>query len=187
MEDEKIKKIKDIAQHTIVIDGKKISLLSENEVYNLSIRKGTLTDEERSIINNHVTVSYNMLNKLPFPKKLKNVPIIAASHHKTVRTDENGKHCGYGASEIMGIPMTIKEKILAVADVFEALTASDRPYKKANTLNQSMRILSFMAKDADLDKDLVKFFVKKDLHNIYANQHLNKAQMDEITINFDSL
>jgi HD-GYP domain-containing protein (c-di-GMP phosphodiesterase class II) len=169
------------------VDGEEMPLLSENEVYNLSIRKGTLTNEERDVINNHVTVSYNMLNKLPFPKKLKNVPLIAASHHKTVRTDENGKHGGYGAQEIMSIPMSIKDKLLAIADVFEALTASDRPYKKANSLNQSMRILSFMAKDDDLDRDLVKFFVKKDIHTQYANKHLDESQMDEITIDFDAI
>jgi len=187
MADEKIQRIESIASKIVQIEGKDINILTQNEVYNLSIRKGTLTEEERKVINNHVTVSYNMLQKLPFPKKLKDVPLIAASHHKTARTDENGTHQGYGASEIMAVPMSIKDKLLAIADVFEALTASDRPYKKANSLNQSMKILSFMAKDNDLDKDLVKFFVKADLHNKYAKKHLDESQMDEITVDFDSI
>lgn len=181
MADEKIEKIKKIANKTITINNEEINLLSENEVYNLCIRKGTLTSEERDVINNHVTVSYKMLEKLPFPKKLKRVPVIAASHHKKVGGG------GYGDPRIMDLPMTLEDKILAVADVFEALTASDRPYKKPNSLNQSMRILSFMIKDKELDRDLVKFFVDKGLHMEYAQDNLMESQMDEITVNFDEL
>jgi HD-GYP domain-containing protein (c-di-GMP phosphodiesterase class II) len=90
---------------------------------------------------------------------------MAGSHHKKVGGG------GYGAKEIMDIPMTIEDKILAVADVFEALTAHDRPYKKPNSLNQSLRILSFMVKDKELDRDLVKFFVDKGLHLRYAKDN----------------
>jgi len=181
MEDEKIVRLKEIAKLKVVVNKKEIFLLSENEVYNLSIQKGTLTNEEREIINNHVVVSYNMLKSLPFPKKMKRIPIIAGSHHKKV------KGGGYAAAEILELPMTIEDKILAVADVFEALTASDRPYKKANSLNTSLRILSFMVKGGALDKDLVKFFVKNNLHLEYAKKHLNKDQMDEITVDFENL
>ena len=181
MEDEKIQRIEEIAKRELIINNEKINLLTQNEVYNLSIRKGTLTEEERLIINNHVTVSYNMLNTLPFPKKLKRVPVIAASHHKKV------KGGGYGAPEIMDLPMTLEDRVLAVADVFEALTANDRPYKKANSLNTSLRILSFMVKDGDLDRDLVKFFVEKQLHTKYADKHLAEDQKDEITVDFDIL
>ena len=181
MADEKIDRVKEISKTKIIINNEETNLLTNNEVYNLSIKKGTLTEEERKIINNHVTVSYNMLNTLPFPKKLKRVPVIAASHHKKV------KGGGYGAPEIMDLPMTLEDKILAVADVFEALTANDRPYKKANSLNSSLRILSFMVKDGDLDRDLVKFFVDKELHLKYAAEHLSEEQMDEITIDFNNL
>jgi len=181
MEDEKINRIEEIAKTQLIINNEKVNLLSENEVYNLSIRKGTLTQEERTVINNHVTVSFNMLNALPFPKKLKRVPVVAASHHKKV------KGGGYGAPELMDLPMTLEDKILAVADVFEALTANDRPYKKANSLNTSLRILSFMVKDGDLDKDLVKFFVDKELHLEYADRHLAEEQKDEITVDFNNL
>jgi HD-GYP domain-containing protein (c-di-GMP phosphodiesterase class II) len=181
MADEKIERINQIADKTIIINNQRVKLLTENEVFNLSIRKGTLTDAEREVINNHVTVSYKMLEKLPFPKKLKRVPIMAASHHKKVGGG------GYADPRIMDIPMTLEDKILAVADVFEALTASDRPYKKPNSLNQSMRILSFMVKDKELDRDLVKFFVDKGLHLEYAKDNLMESQMDEITINFDEI
>ena len=181
MEDEKVARIEEIAKKELLINNETVNLLSPNEVYNLCIRKGTLTQEERLVINNHVTVSYNMLNALPFPKKLKRLPVVAASHHKKV------KGGGYGAPEIMDLPMTLEDKILAVADVFEALTANDRPYKKANSLNTSLRILSFMVKDGDLDKDLVKFFVDQELHLEYADKHLSEEQKDEITVDFNNL
>lgn len=181
MADEKIERVNKIADNIVSINNEKLNLLSDDEAFNLSIRKGTLTEEEREVINNHVTVSYKMLEKLPFPKKLKRVPIIAASHHKKVGGG------GYGDPRIMDIPMTLEDKILAVADVFEALTASDRPYKKPNSLNQSLRILSFMVKDKELDKDLVKFFVDNDLHMKYAKGNLLESQIDEINVNFDEL
>lgn len=184
---DKIQKIELLAKDTVQIGDKSVDILSKDEVYNLSIQKGTLTPEERDIINNHVTVSYTMLNELPFPKKLKDVPLIAASHHKKVKTDDTGKHLGYGAKEIMDIPMDIKAKILAVADVFEALTANDRPYKTPNSLNQSLRILSFMVKDEELDKELVKFFVSEGLAYKYGEENLLESQLDEITIDFKSL
>ncbi len=181
MADEKVERIEKIAKRVLIVNNEKVNLLTQNEVYNLCIRKGTLTEEERTVINNHVTVSYNMLNALPFPKKLKRIPVIAASHHKKV------KGGGYGAPEIMDLPMTLEDRILAVADVFEALTANDRPYKKANSLNTSLRILSFMVKDGDLDKELVKFFVDKELHLKYAKKHLSDEQKDEITVDFNNL
>ncbi len=179
--DDKIERINNIGERKIKIDDKEESLLNENEIYNLSIKKGTLTNEERTVINNHVTVSYNMLKTLPFPKKFKNIPLIAGSHHKKV------KGGGYAAPEILDLPMTLEDKILAVADVFEALTANDRPYKKANSLNTSLKILSFMVKDNELDKTLVKFFVEKELHLTYANKHLSKEQMDKIEVDFNKL
>ncbi|MEA3512772.1 MAG: HD domain-containing protein [Campylobacterota bacterium] len=181
MSDDKIQRINDIANHTVTINKKVRQLLSEDEVRNLSIRKGTLTDEEREVINNHVTVSYKMLKSLPFPKKMSRIAIIAGSHHKQVIGG------GYAAPEILDLPMTIEDKILAVADVFEALTSNDRPYKKANSLNTSLKILSFMVKDGHLDKDLVKFFVQNNLHLEYAQKYLTKEQMDEITIDFENL
>lgn len=183
--DDKLNKIKSIAQKQILIENKKTTILNDDELYNLSIIKGTLTKEERTIINNHVIVSYNMLKNLSFPKKLKRVPLIAASHHKTIWTDENGKHGGYGASEIMNEPMSLEDKILAVADVFEAVTASDRPYKDPNSLNNSLKIMSYMVKSNELDRDLVKFFIENKIYEDYSKNNLLEEQLDKIDIEID--
>ncbi len=185
--DDKIERINSFIKYQIEINNTKMNLLSSDEIYNLSIKKGTLTNEERKIINNHATVSYNMLKELPFPKKLKNIPLIAGSHHKKIKCDKNGIHGGYGAPEIMGIPMDIKTKILAIADIFEALTAHDRPYREPNSLNQSLKILSFMVKDEELDKDLVKFFVDKGLAYKYSKDNLLDSQLDKITVDFNNI
>lgn len=178
MSDEYIQKIQSLAQKTILINEEEHNLISDDEAYNLSIRKGTLTNEERDIINNHVIVTYKILDSLPFPKKLRRIPTIAGSHHKKI----NGG--GYAAKEIFELPMSTEDKILAIADVFEALTACDRPYKKANSLNSSLRILSFMIKDGELDEELIKFFIHNNLHLEYAYKYLQKEQIDKITIKF---
>jgi HD-GYP domain-containing protein (c-di-GMP phosphodiesterase class II) len=177
-----IDRIKQIASLKLQINNKNTELLNNDELYNLSIQKGTLTAEERTIINNHVVVSYNMLKNLSFPDKLKRVPIIASSHHKTIYTDDNGRHGGYGADEIMNEPMSIEDRILAIADVFEAITASDRPYKEPNSLNQSLKIISFMVKDKELDKDIVKFFIENKIYEDYAYDNLLPSQIDEVTV-----
>ena len=183
--DDVIAKLEKLSSYKLIIDNQEQSLLSDDELYNLSIRKGTLTNEERTVINNHVTVSYNMLKNLSFPKNLKRVPIIAGSHHKTIYTDNKGRHGGYGSESIMSLPMSIEDRILAVADVFEAITASDRPYKSPNTLNQSLKIMSFMVKDNELDRDIVKFFVDNKIYEDYAKDNLLKIQQDEVTITID--
>jgi HD-GYP domain-containing protein (c-di-GMP phosphodiesterase class II)/phosphoribosyl 1,2-cyclic phosphodiesterase len=180
MEDAKIQRIETIARYTYVMDDELHPLLSENEVYNLCIKKGTLTAEERLVINNHSLMSIKMLESLPFPKKLKQVPSIAGAHHEKI--------CGGGYPfNLKGEEISFEARILAIADIFEALTAHDRPYKDANSLNQSMKILSFMAKDNELDKDLIKFFVKKGLHMKYAKKYLMPSQFDDITVDFDAL
>lgn len=180
MADDKIQRIEQIAQQTVTIGNEEKALLTENEIYNLSIRKGTLTNEERKVINNHALISIKMLESLPFPKKLKEVPRIAGGHHEKIGGG------GYPFN-LKGDEISFEARILAIADIFEALTAHDRPYKDANSLNQSMKILSFMAKDNELDKDLIKFFVQKNLHLKYAHKYLKESQMDEITVNFENL
>jgi HD-GYP domain-containing protein (c-di-GMP phosphodiesterase class II) len=180
MGDDKIQRIEEIAQHTVTIGNESRPLLSENEIYNLSIRKGTLTNEERKVINNHALISIKMLESLPFPKKLKEVPRIAGGHHEKIGGG------GYPFN-LKGDEISFEARILAIADIFEALTAHDRPYKDANSLNQSMKILSFMAKDNELDKDLIKFFVRNNLHLEYAHKYLQESQMDEITVDFENL
>jgi len=180
MSDDKIQRIESIAKYQITIDYKKQNILNEDEIKNLCIKKGTLTDEERFIINNHAKVSYDMLASLPYPKKFQNVPEIAGGHHEKI--------CGGGYPfGLKGDEIGLGSRILAVADIFEALTASDRPYKDPNSLNTSMKILSFMAKDDELDRELVKFFAQNKLYLEYSKDNLMTDQFDEVTVSFDDL
>jgi HD-GYP domain-containing protein (c-di-GMP phosphodiesterase class II) len=172
MGDDKIDRIKKIGDIKLNINAKMQNLLSDDEINNLSVKKGTLTNEQRNIINNHVNVSYRMLKELPFPKKYKNIPLIAGSHHKKV------KGGGYCDSEIMHKSMGIKERILAVADVFEALSASDRPYRKQKTLSQCLIILDKMVENGSLDKEVVKYFIDKKLYIKYSQFNLLNSKID---------
>lgn len=177
---EAVKKIEDIKEKTYTFNDKKYFILTKDEAYNLSIQKGTITNEERDIINNHAKLSLQILRKLPFPKKYERIPEISGNHHEKI----NGK--GYPQG-LKGDEISFEARILAIADIFEALTASDRPYKKANKLSTAMQILYFMAKDNELDKGLVKFFYSSGLYLEYANKLLPKNSIDEVNIDFDSL
>ena len=147
-------------------------LLTENEIYNLSIRRGTLTDEERAIIESHAAITHGMLSKLPFPKKFKNVPFLAASHHE--RLDGTGYPQG-----LTGDQLPLQARILALADIFEALTATDRPYKQGNTLNDAIRIMAHMAEDHHIDADLFHLFLQEKIHLDYATRELSDWQHRE--------
>jgi len=150
------------------------TLLTKDELYNLSTRKGTLTAEDREIINNHVVMSYEMIKELPFPKKFKDVPKIACSHHKTI---DGG---GYASKEIIDLELTLKDKILVIADIFEALSSKDRPYKAPNTLSQIFRIFTFLIKDNKIDRYLVQMFFEDGLYLEYAKEHFEESQMEDI-------
>lgn len=148
---------------------------NRGELYNLSVKKGTLSEEERYMINGHMIQTIIMLNNLPYPKNLRNVPLIAGSHHETM----DGK--GYPKKLVMtGQPETAR--MMVIADIFEALTASDRPYKKAKTLNESVRILSFMRNDKHIDADLFDLFLSSGVYLEYAKKFLSPAQIDEVNI-----
>ena len=155
-------------------------LLTPDEIYNLSVKQGTLTDEDRDIINNHVNITYDMLKEVPFPNKYSNVPKIAGSHHITI----DGK--GYGAKELFEQPLTLQDKVLIMADIFEALSALDRPYRKPNTLNQIAHIFVDMVEKNKLDKDLVKLFFTKKLYKQYVDTHFTPSQIDTITVDFEN-
>lgn len=171
MADDQIERVQRIANHHLTIDNQQVDLLTEDEVKNFSIRKGTLTDEERERINFHATMSNTMLEALPFPKKLARVPEIAGGHHE--KLNGKGYPKGLDASQL-----TLEARILAVADIFEALTASDRPYKEAKGLKEVMRILDFMVKDEELDPDLMRFVYDQKLHIRYAKAELLEEQLD---------
>ena len=178
--DEQIALIQNIAGQNWEIEGKTYFILTQNEAYNLSVQKGTLTTQEREIINEHAKISLDILNKLPFPKKYKEIPQISGNHHEKI----NGK--GYPLG-LKGDEISFEARILAVADVFEALTASDRPYKKGNPLSSAMKIMYFMAKDDDLDREIVKFFYDSGLYLEYAKKLLPQESIDEVTVDFSSL
>lgn len=178
--DEHIALFKMLAKKEYTFGANTYNVLSENEAYNMSIQKGTLTKEERDIINDHAIISINILEKLPFPKKYKEIPQISGNHHEKI----NGK--GYPRG-LKGDEISFEARILAIADIFEALTASDRPYKKANSLSTAMKIMYFMAKDDDLDRALVKFFYESGLYLEYAQKYLPKHLIDEVHLDFSSL
>lgn len=171
MSDDNIERVYEISEYQITINAKKENILTQDEIENLCIQKGTLTDKERTVINNHAKLSYEILNSLPFPSKFKRVPEIAAGHHEKI----NGE--GYPLG-LAGDEITFEARLVAIADIFESLTASDRPYKKPNTIKQSLRILKFMVKDGELDKDLVKYFIDKKLYLDYAKNNLLDEQID---------
>ena len=156
MSDEDVKRVQEIAGRKWAMDGEPQALLGDDEIQNLSTRKGTLTDDEREIINNHAAITFKMLSQMPFPKKLKNVPAYASSHHE--RLDGTGYPLGLKGDEI-----PLQARILALADVFEALTARDRPYREGNTETQAIEILGSMVKDNHLDADIFNLFVKEKL------------------------
>ena len=178
--DEDVSLMQQMFQNPWIIDGISYTLLSENELYNLSVQKGTLTLQEREIINEHAKTSVDILSKLPFPKKYKEIPQISGSHHEKI----NGG--GYPLG-LKGDEISFEARILAIADVFEALTASDRPYKKGNPLSSAMKILYFMAKDDELDREMVKFFYDSKLYLAYAEELLPASSIDEVMIDFDTL
>jgi HD-GYP domain-containing protein (c-di-GMP phosphodiesterase class II) len=148
---------------------------NRGELYNLSVKKGTLSEEERYMINAHMIQTIMMLNKLPFPKHLRNVPQIAGSHHETM----DGK--GYPKKLVMS-EQPITARMMVIADIFEALTASDRPYKKAKTLSESLRILSFMRNDKHIDADLFDLFLRSGVYLQYADKFLSAEQIDDVNI-----
>jgi len=150
-------------------------LYNQGELHNLSISRGTLTEEERFKINEHVMQSLIMLEQLPLPKNLKRVPEYAGTHHETLIG--TGYPRKLNAKEL-SIPM----RIMAVADIFEALTASDRPYKKAKTLSESIDILSFFKKDKHIDPDIFNLLLTSGVFKRYAEKFLLAEQIDEVEI-----
>jgi HD-GYP domain-containing protein (c-di-GMP phosphodiesterase class II) len=173
MADEKIEKVRELSKKIYEMEGVKSPLLSEDEIENLIVRKGTLNDKERDVINDHVRVSRKMLESLPFPKKLKNVPLFAGMHHE--KLDGSGYPGGLEGKDI-----PLQARILAVADVFEALTAADRPYTKGKKLSEVMRILKFMVKDPHLDADLCDLIVDSGVIRGYAGEEgLKEWQKDD--------
>lgn len=151
-------------------------LYNLGELYNLRIPRGTLTEEERFKINEHTIYCILMLDQLPFPKQLARVPEIAGAHHETMIGS------GYPRKLTREL-MSVQARILAIADIFEALTASDRPYKKAKTLKEAIKIMSFMRNDRHIDADLFDLFLISGVYRQYAERYLQSSQIDPVDIN----
>lgn len=153
--------------------GQSVKFLSDDETYNLTIPKGTLTPEERQIINNHIVVTINMLESLPYPKGLRRVPEYAGGHHE--RMDGTGYPKGLTREQ-----MSIPARMMGVADIFEALTSKDRPYKKAKTLSDTLNILGNMKLNQHIDADVFDLFIREKIYLRYAEMFLDPEQIDAI-------
>lgn len=150
-------------------------LYNKGEIYNLSIARGTLSDEERYKINDHIVQTIIMLKKLPYPAHLASVPDIAGGHHEKI------DGTGY-PRKLDGNQMSIQAKIMVIADVFEALTASDRPYKKPKKLSEAITIMGYMVGDNHIDPELFRLFLSTGAYLEYARDHLKPEQLDEVDI-----
>lgn len=174
MRAEDIERVKEIGQRTWHPHGQeKQNFLSENELENLTIVAGTLTAAEREIINHHIVATIKMLEQLPWPKHLRNVPEYAGGHHE--RMDGKGYPKGLTRDQ-----MSVQARMLGIADVFEALTAADRPYKSAKPLSEALKIMGFFKLENHIDPDLFDVFIREKVYLDYARKFLNPEQIDHI-------
>jgi hypothetical protein len=176
MRDEDIAHVKRIAKYRWRdVSGHEADFLSTDEVKNLTIRAGTLTEEERKIINHHIVATIRMLEALPWPKHLTNVPEYAGGHHE--RMDGKGYPKGLTREQ-----MSVQARCMGIADIFEALTAKDRPYKKGKTLSESLEILGGFRQRDHIDPDLFDVFVREKVYLEYAKKFMDPAQIDEVDV-----
>jgi HD-GYP domain-containing protein (c-di-GMP phosphodiesterase class II) len=174
MHDDDVEHVKRIAEYRWTdISGHEAKFLSGDELKNLTIRAGTLTAEERQIINHHIVATIKMLEALPWPRHLKNVPEYAGGHHE--RMDGKGYPRGLKREQ-----MSVQARVMGIADIFEALTAKDRPYKKGKTLSESLEILGKFSLNGHIDPDLFDIFVRKKVYQRYAEMFLDKEQIDAV-------
>jgi len=174
MHEDDIERVKRIAEYRWTdISGHEAKFLTDDELKNLSIRAGTLTAEERQVINHHIVATIKMLESLPWPRHLKNVPEYAGGHHE--RMDGKGYPRG-----LKGEQMSVQARVMGIADIFEALTAKDRPYKKGKTLSESLEILGKFSLNGHVDPDLFDVFVRKKVYLRYAEAFLDREQIDKV-------
>ena len=169
---EKIARIEEISRKSYEIDGVRHPYLTPDEAANLSIPRGTLTDAERQIIQDHAEMTMKILEVLPFPRRYARVPQFASSHHE--KLDGSGYPRALREEQL-----PVQARIMAIADIFEALTARDRPYKAPMTLSHAMKILDIMKKNRHIDPDLMQLFVESGLPLLYAEKELSPEQIDD--------
>lgn len=155
------------------VSGNSADFLTQDEIKNLTIARGTLTQEERETINHHIVATIKMLEALPWPRHLRNVPEYAGGHHE--RMDGKGYPRGLTRDQ-----MSVQARVMGIADIFEALTAKDRPYKRGKTLSESLRILGNFRLNGHVDPDLFDVFVRKKVYLRYAEQFLDRDQIDQV-------
>jgi HD-GYP domain-containing protein (c-di-GMP phosphodiesterase class II) len=160
---------------SVFVEGISTPLLTEEEIYNLRTARGTLNKEEREIINRHMDITVEMLESLPFPKHLKRVPEFAGGHHE--KMDGTGYPKGLTRDQ-----MSVPARMMAIADIFEALTAADRPYKDAKKLSECLTIMGRMRLGDHIDPDLFEIFVKEKVHIEYAKKFLKPEQLDDLPL-----
>ncbi|GAB1468177.1 HD family phosphohydrolase [Candidatus Cloacimonadota bacterium] len=171
-----IKHVEKLSAIDFQYDNQHYCLFSESEKQNLMITgRGTFTGAEFQIMKDHVAITWEMLSQITFPKKYKNVAFYASQHHEAL----NGR--GYPKG-LTATDLSLQSRIIAVADIFEALTAADRPYKKPKTLSESLDIITTMVKIGHLDKDLVSYFMDSGLYLEYANRFMQPEYIDEVNI-----
>jgi HD-GYP domain-containing protein (c-di-GMP phosphodiesterase class II) len=172
LSDEQISRVYTLArQQWVDRNGRQQALLSDDEIENLTIKRGTLNDKEREVINYHIVATIKMLESLPFPKHLQHVPEYAGGHHE--KMDGSGYPKGLTKEQ-----MSVQARIMAIADIFEALTARDRPYKSGKKLSECLKIMNAMKKENHIDPDLFDIFVKDKVYLQYAEEFLDPEQID---------
>ena len=165
-------------KYQLVINDINTPLLSADEVENLTIRRGTLTEAEREVMKRHMDVTKNILDALPFPKHLSNVTEYALGHHE--KLDGTGYPRGLTKEQ-----MSVPARLMAITDIFEALSAVDRPYKKAKPVSECLFILGSMVAKNHLDGDIFAIFIESEVYKNYINEYADPEQLDEI--DFDNL
>ena len=175
MKDASLQRVRDIGVQYRWRDGQgtELPFFSADEMENLTIRAGTLTGAERSVVNHHIVATIKMLEKLPWPSHLRNVPEYAGGHHE--RMDGKGYPKGLKREQ-----MSVQARVMGIADIFEALTASDRPYKEGMTLSQAMSIMNNFRLNGHIDPDLFEIFYTKEVYKSYASLFLEPWQIDEV-------
>ena len=174
MREEDIERVRRIAQYRWRdVSGHDANFLTDDEVKNLTIRAGTLTEDERKVINHHIVATIKMLEALPWPRHLTKVPEYAGGHHE--RMDGKGYPRGLTREQ-----MSVQARCMGIADIFEALTAKDRPYKKGKTLSESLEILGRMKLNNHVDPDLFDIFVRRKVYHRYAEMFLDPEQIDAV-------
>ncbi len=162
-------------RYTISLDDTEQPILNEDEISNLNIKRGTLNDEERLIIQQHMTITQDILEALPFPKHLSKVTEYALGHHERV----DGKGYPQGLTKEQ---MSVPARSMAIADIFEALSAADRPYKKAKPVSECLKIMGNLVEQQHLDGDLFTIFVREEVYKHYIHKFADPDQLDEFNL-----